>query len=81
MCAVTQTSNFRDREKTVVVFPPLLAHACSVRSLGEGEGYVLYILIAGRLLSKQARALWGGFASPENDLLKLSRVCCRNLNL
>lgn len=42
MCVVTQTSNFRDREKTVVVFPPLLAHARSVRSLGEGEGDVLY---------------------------------------
>lgn len=42
VCVVTQMSNFRDREKTVVVFPPLLAHACSARSLGEGEGYVLY---------------------------------------
>lgn len=42
VCVVTQTSNFRGKEKAMVVFPPLLAHACSARSLwGGGRGYAI----------------------------------------
>lgn len=54
VCVVTQTYNFRGKEKTMVVFPPLLAHACSVRILWGGGRVCAYIMIAGTLLRKQA---------------------------
>lgn len=48
VCIVTQTSNFRGKEKTMIF--PVLAHACCDES-GEGEGCA-WIMIEGTLLSK-----------------------------
>ena len=50
----------------MIVFSPS-ACSCLLGEEGEGEWS---ILIAGTLLNNQAGALWVGFASPENDLLK-----------
>lgn len=42
VCVVTQTSNFRGKEKTVVVFPLCLLMLTLWGFCREGEGYVLY---------------------------------------
>lgn len=69
VCTVTQTSNFRGKEKTMIVFSPLLAHASSVTSLWGG-GRVCAMLQQAHLLSKQASR------SPSGRLLLVLKMIC-----